>query len=178
MCLAPSAVGTVNGEKVQQRTCTTGNEFKWTVTSLGGGYYKIINVNSGKSLDVQDVSTANGANIQVWDYTGGNNQQWQFVQVETTSLMANAGRNPIVPVTDGTNNATGVYPNPAKNYFKVVQQVTGKSSLQLYSPNGKLLLTQAFNGEANVDVSTLPQGLYIVKIISGKSTYTKKIVKM
>jgi len=44
-----------------------------------------------------------------------------------------------------------------------VQQVTGKSTLQLYSPEGKLLLKQAFIGESNVDVSALPQGLYVVK---------------
>ncbi|WP_189082361.1 RICIN domain-containing protein, partial [Mangrovihabitans endophyticus] len=33
----------------------------------------------GKALDVRDVSTANGAAIQQWDYTGGTNQQWQVV---------------------------------------------------------------------------------------------------
>ncbi len=181
MCLAPSATGTVNGEKVQQRTCTSGNEFKWTVTSLGGGYYKIINLNSGKSLDVQDVSTANGANIQVWDYTGGNNQQWQFVQVETTSLQAiKKVQHSAIPVddgTDGTAAATIIYPNPAKSSFKVAIKEAGKSTIELYTIDGKLLRQLPVTNGSNIDISTLQQGIYLVKIITEKGTYNKKIIK-
>jgi hypothetical protein len=29
-------------------------------------------------LDVNGVSTADGANVQIWTYGGGNNQQWTF----------------------------------------------------------------------------------------------------
>jgi O-glycosyl hydrolase/uncharacterized protein YjdB len=177
MCLAPSGTGTANGEKVQQRTCTTGNEFKWTVTSLGGGFYKITNVNSGKSLDVENVSTANGANIQVWDDNGGGlNQQWQFVQVEATAI---ARVNTLQSQTENVSvkNNILVYPNPANNYFKVVQNTTGKASIELYSPNGQLLLKEVFVNEKKIDISSLQQGVYLVKIISEKNVYYKKIVK-
>ena len=30
------------------------------------------------ALDVNGVSTADGANVQIWTYGGGNNQQWTF----------------------------------------------------------------------------------------------------
>lgn len=43
-----------------------------------GTYYKVINKNSGKSLEVYDQSTANSAAIDQWDYWGGANQQWTF----------------------------------------------------------------------------------------------------
>jgi hypothetical protein len=33
---------------------------------------------TGQSLDVSGVSTANGANIHIWAWNGGNNQQWRF----------------------------------------------------------------------------------------------------
>ncbi len=42
-----------------------------------GKTYKVINKYSGKSLDVQDRSTADGGNVQQWTYTGGNNQCWK-----------------------------------------------------------------------------------------------------
>ncbi len=42
-------------------------------------YYKIVNRNSGKVLDVDSSSTANGAQIIQWTYSGGWNQQWKFV---------------------------------------------------------------------------------------------------
>ena len=32
---------------------------------------------SGKVLDVRDISTADGAQIQQWDYWGADNQRWK-----------------------------------------------------------------------------------------------------
>jgi alpha-L-fucosidase len=45
------------------------------------GYYRIINRNSGKCIDVTGSSTADGAQIVQWTYNGGNNQQWQIIDV-------------------------------------------------------------------------------------------------
>ena len=42
-------------------------------------YYRIVNKNSGKALDVNGQSTADGASIVQWSYWGGNNQQWQVI---------------------------------------------------------------------------------------------------
>ena len=53
------------------------------VSSSAAALYEIVNKNSGKVLDVQGASTANGAGIQQWDYVGGNNQKWQLVGVNT-----------------------------------------------------------------------------------------------
>ncbi|MFJ4678446.1 RICIN domain-containing protein [Kitasatospora sp. NPDC088783] len=39
---------------------------------------RLINVNSGKCLEVTDWSTANGAGIRQWDCTGGANQNWTW----------------------------------------------------------------------------------------------------
>ncbi|OVE84701.1 glycoside hydrolase family 11 protein [Natronolimnobius baerhuensis] len=43
---------------------------------LADGTYSIQNANSGKGLDVSGQSTDNGANIQQYEYWGGDNQQW------------------------------------------------------------------------------------------------------
>ncbi|MBW8683858.1 RICIN domain-containing protein [Chitinophaga rhizophila] len=43
-----------------------------------GTYYRVTNKNSGKSLEVYNQSTANGAAVDQWDYWGGLNQQWSF----------------------------------------------------------------------------------------------------
>ncbi|GAA4261021.1 non-reducing end alpha-L-arabinofuranosidase family hydrolase [Dactylosporangium darangshiense] len=42
-------------------------------------WYTLVNRNSGKALDVCGVSTADGACIQQYTRSGGQNQQWQFV---------------------------------------------------------------------------------------------------
>lgn len=43
-----------------------------------GAYYKVLNRNSSKALEVNGQSTANGAAIDQWDYWAGANQQWTF----------------------------------------------------------------------------------------------------
>ena len=42
-------------------------------------WYTLVNRNSGKAIDVYNLSTADGARITQWSRNGGNQQQWQFV---------------------------------------------------------------------------------------------------
>ncbi|WP_197034556.1 RICIN domain-containing protein [Glycomyces sp. NRRL B-16210] len=44
----------------------------------GGTFTEVVNRGSGKCLDVQDGSTANGAGIIQWDCWGGSNQRWEL----------------------------------------------------------------------------------------------------
>ena len=46
-----------------------------------GTYYKIINRNSGKALDVSNGSTTDGAAVVQNTYTGSNSQQWELINV-------------------------------------------------------------------------------------------------
>lgn len=46
-----------------------------------GDAYRIINVNSGKALDIAAKSMENSGNIQQWDYNGGRNQLWYFTKI-------------------------------------------------------------------------------------------------
>jgi endo-1,4-beta-xylanase len=46
-----------------------------------GGYYRFINRNSDKVVDVQGASTSDGANVVQYSDWNGANQQWQLVRV-------------------------------------------------------------------------------------------------
>ncbi|QXV65252.1 RICIN domain-containing protein [Mucilaginibacter sp. 21P] len=52
---------------------------KWNVVDLGTGYYKIVNLYSGKVLDAPNSSQ--GTVLTQYDWHGGTNQQWQLVVV-------------------------------------------------------------------------------------------------
>jgi glucosylceramidase len=175
MYLAPENNGTGDGLKVQQKTFSASNEFKWTVTSLGGGYYKIINVGSGKSLDVENVSTANGANIQVWAYTSGLNQQWQLVQVETSTGKKAAITEP------NTTSDFSLYINSTNDYLKINTPNSGSGQVEVYSVGGQIVLKRTVNfengSETGVEISKLPKGLYIVRVNDSKGSYSKKVLK-
>jgi glucosylceramidase len=172
MYLAVENNGTANGLKVQQKTFSSSNEFKWTVNNLGGGYYSIINVNSNKSLDVENVSTANGANIQVWDYTSGLNQQWQLVQVESTAKKV---------TIEPTVSEFSVYINSTNDYLKINTPNSGSGQVEVYSVGGQSVLKRTVdfeNGtEAAIEISKLPKGLYVVRVNDSQKSYSKKVLK-
>lgn len=173
--LAPESNSTADGLKVQQRAFSSSNEFKWTVNSLGGGYYQIINVNSGKSLDVESVSTANGANIQVWAYTGGLNQQWQLVQVEASASKK-------VAIEDvETVSDFAVYINSTNNYLKINTPNSGSGQVEVYNALGQNVLKRTVDfttgNEAEIEISQLPKGFYVVKVNDSKRSYSKKVLK-
>ncbi|MCV9926583.1 RICIN domain-containing protein [Flavobacterium sp. LS1R49] len=174
MYLATENNGTGDGVKVVQRSLVNSNEFKWTITDIGSGYYSIINVNSGKSLDVENVSTANGANIQVWAYGSGLNQQWQFVQVESTAK--NIAEQPLF-VEEGES----VFVYAKGNSLKINSTYSGHGEVQIYSVTGQIVLKKEYDlastKEAQIDISKLSKGIYIVKINDEKGTHSKKIIK-
>ncbi|MDR6763916.1 glucosylceramidase [Flavobacterium sp. 2755] len=176
MYLAVENNGTANGLKVQQKTFSSSNEFKWTVASLGGGYYKVTNVNTGKSLDVENVSTANGANIQVWDYTGGLNQQWQFVQVESTAKKA------LTITEDGeSTNDMAIFINSANDYLKIDTNHEGSADVAIFNIAGQSILKKNVNfikgNQAEIEISRLPKGVYVVRVTDSQGSYSKKILK-
>ncbi|UUF16503.1 MULTISPECIES: RICIN domain-containing protein [Flavobacterium] len=176
MYLAVENNGTANGLKVQQKTFSSSNEFKWTVASLGGGYYKVTNVNTGKSLDVENVSTANGANIQVWDYTGGLNQQWQFVQVESTAKK-------VLTITeDGeSTNDMAIFINSANDYLKIDTNHEGSADVAIFNIAGQNILKKNINfvkgNQTEIEISRLPKGVYVVRVTDSQGSYSKKILK-
>ena len=47
--------------------------------SSGGGFYRLLNLHSGKVLDVLGRSTANGADVVQWADLNGTNQQWHLI---------------------------------------------------------------------------------------------------
>lgn len=177
MYLAVESNGTADGLKVQQRTFTSSNEFKWTVANLGTGYYKITNVNTGKSLDVESVSTANGANIQVWAYTGGLNQQWQFVQVESTAKKALVE----TPLEEENTTDMAVFIDEASNHLKIKTSHEGNADVQIFNTAGQLILNKNISfvkgNISEIEVSRLSKGVYIVKVNDNEGTYSKKVLK-
>lgn len=74
--MAVSSASTANGTGIIQWANDNGTEQQWKFVSLGNGKYNIVNVNSGKYLEVYQQSTADGATIDQWGSNGGTNQQW------------------------------------------------------------------------------------------------------
>jgi Ricin-type beta-trefoil lectin domain-like len=70
--------GLLAGANVQQWPSNGAAAQRWSIEGVGGGYFRIVNKNSLKVLDVAGCSLSNGANVQQWDWTGGDCQLWQL----------------------------------------------------------------------------------------------------
>lgn len=90
-----------------------------------------------------------------------------FGECETTALTA-----PENTIKDFT-----FYPNPS-NDFLVINANEVIDDLQFFDVTGRLVLNEKINGiNKKIDLTTLPQGVYIVKAFAADKISTFKIIK-
>ena len=71
--------GNADGTNVQQWSWLNNDCQKWNISQVDGDYHRISPVNAPTlGLDIDSLSTANGANAMLWNYWGGENQQYRF----------------------------------------------------------------------------------------------------
>jgi hypothetical protein len=79
-CLDVAGASTANNANVQQFGCNGGDNQKWAISEVAGGYTVLVNKLSGKCLDVAGAETGNNANIQQFDCNGGDNQKFYWAR--------------------------------------------------------------------------------------------------
>ena len=67
------------GGHVDQWASTGAANQEWNIVPIGGGYYELVNRNSGDLLSVNGGSTANGASVVQEIDQYGTSQQWSIV---------------------------------------------------------------------------------------------------
>ena len=71
-----------------------------------------------------------------------------------------------------------VYPNPAKDVINVNSSINSFNSVSIVDLNGRVVKSLNFNAvtEAQINISDLASGIYVMNINSEKETFSKKIV--
>jgi serine protease AprX len=76
-----------------------------------------------------------------------------------------------------------LWPNPFSGSFEINFKLAPESlNIDIYSESGRLMLKKSYSLYAGrsiriSELSTAPQGIYLVKITTGKSTFVKKLIK-
>ena len=130
-------------------------------------YYKFINKNSNKSLDVNNSSVDEGAPIIQWSYSGGNSQQWQLNTIsdrnysivnknsskalDVDSVSSTAGKNIIQHAGANTTSQQWQIIDIGFGYYKIINK---NSSLALdvngqSTADGANVIQWYSNGGAN-----------------------------
>jgi photosystem II stability/assembly factor-like uncharacterized protein len=81
-----------------------------------------------------------------------------------------------------TNGTLSVYPNPNQGSIQIsLENATSKQSVvMIYDLVGNVVFKSIENAGSsvlNVDLSTVPAGMYIVQVTNGQKLYTSKIVR-
>jgi hypothetical protein len=92
-------------------------------------------------------------------------------------VSSNYRDNGITSITQfGNSSQTNIYPNPAKNILYVQSPETGVK-IEIIDLLGKTVLSQVSSSTSEgVNIQSLSNGTYFVKITDNKGVYTKKFV--
>jgi hypothetical protein len=81
-CVDARGGSTANGTAIEQYRCNNTYAQQYMFQSVGGGWYRVINRNNPNQVwDVNGVSRAPFAPVQLWSSWNGPNQQWQPISV-------------------------------------------------------------------------------------------------
>ncbi len=77
------------------------------------------------------------------------------------------------------NSYIRFYPNPVQDKFVIESPViTGESQVSIFNVGGRKLSEQKITGDKReIDISNLPVGIYIIKLINQEKIITGKIIK-
>lgn len=120
-----------------------------------------------------------------YSFTGlSNTTAYEFYIQDSCALGLNPWQGPFTFTTEAPSSiktlASGtfkLYPNPAKDLLKVTLNGPQKARVTLHNQIGIVSLQQELNAkETNLDVQTLPSGVYFITISADGKSATEKVV--
>ncbi|NOU60383.1 M6 family metalloprotease domain-containing protein [Marinifilum caeruleilacunae] len=115
-------------------------------------------------------------------FNGEGSEVWiRDIKLENALLSFSLNQVTGITSIDETSDLI-LYPNPVKDYIKVrgSREILANASIEIYHANGSKMLEKTLNSfqdEEQINLQFLPKGVYLIKIISDKNIYSKKIVK-
>ena len=123
-----------------------------------------------------DVSSSTAGNHQLFLRAKDINGKWSLTNVLSFNKTISVG---ITQITDASLMYT-VYPNPASSQISVKYDMKDKPSLiEMIDAQGKLISINIndTSAEQKIDISTLANGVYFLKIRNGDFLVYKKLIK-
>jgi hypothetical protein len=74
------------------------------------------------------------------------------------------------------NDQDFIYPNPARDQFHILSEVSAGANVSIYDLQGKMIMSRMIT-ENTVDVSDLPHGIYIVKLVDNNKILVGRLLK-
>ncbi len=125
------------------------------------------NPNIGKNVSFSSAKTY-GVGAETYKNILANEKKWRI-----SGDSYDPSCTPDLSTEDVAHKPTFSVLNPVKDEL-MIQGLGGIKTIEIYSANGRWIKTLVGSQR---EVSSLPRGLYILKITTEKATYTEKIIK-
>ncbi|MEO6818706.1 MAG: T9SS type A sorting domain-containing protein, partial [Ginsengibacter sp.] len=134
------------------------------------------------ALDFVGINTIPAKGISSsYSYTDKNPSDGiNYYRIRENSINDNHTFSPVVKVTFNVSSIASLYPNPARNTVTV--KGLNKNiitTIKISSMQGSEIFRQNYtqNSFATLNISTLPQGTYLIQVIEGSNVVGLKLVK-
>ncbi|MDO4803638.1 MAG: RICIN domain-containing protein [Lachnospiraceae bacterium] len=118
LALEISGASLQSGANARLYTYSGGASQKFRLMYSGGGYYRIVNVNSGKVLGIKDDSKENGANVRQATWNASSGQRWKVLKQSDGSLVLKSALGTALDIYAGSLKAATNVDSWAVNYSK------------------------------------------------------------
>jgi hypothetical protein len=126
----------------------------------------------------QDISAGGDYHTWNFEYEGYGFQNLELIR---TLLASELPETDFTISTGSPIERTGrweIYPNPTHGAIRIEAEQSGMYLIELYAINGQLLYNKQFEGTYHqVDLSSLPKGIYFITIRSKVAVVTRKVIK-
>lgn len=112
--------------------------------------------------------------------SGDNGSTWIFSPLVLRFRSVVYGKDATLAVDDSVRSAFDiqVYPNPTSDILNIKLDKAQKSTFKIFDLAGKLVKeSSSLDQTTEINISSLPKGIYIININTGKESVNKKIIK-
>jgi hypothetical protein len=171
---------TTNGSDLGQYANTTHVNSQWSVQQYSGSYSRIQNRGTGLFIDGMG-RTTNGANCGQYANSTSVNAQWQLIAVSGTTSARMETEETEVQTMSEEEVSVDVHPNPTADEVTIIlpdSYKDGEKVVNLLDGSGKTTVSEKFNGTRHtLHIRSLPQGMYVLNVLSNKKLIVKKVIK-
>ena len=138
-------------------------------------------IEEGTSVTVKAVADTNKQFLH-WtvdnEIVAGAGAEYSFTVTKDITLVAHFNTNGI---SENETVQFSIFPNPVThNLLKVVRSTHNKARMEIYNSVGSLVMIQQFEvneTHANINLSSLSSGIYIIRLVEGQRTNTQHFIK-
>jgi hypothetical protein len=149
---------------------SSGAQPDWAKTGLADGYSQVLAIDGDDEGNLYITGLSHGTiQFDTCSYTGTSYFYPYLAKINTSLTTSVSGR--------VMSDHFTISPNPAENHLKVESDLPGISTISLFSLSGKEMLNLSSTSRlTNIDVSMLPAGVYLVKLMNNANVLFKKVI--